>query len=82
MNAINPRVAAQIVRPLSQFKRYDAKRQEQMLSELQRIMETPNLDKGLKEVVGQTLATAEKKPQSAAFGKAAPPRDEGHGHSH
>ncbi|TAL32390.1 MAG: aminopeptidase N [Alphaproteobacteria bacterium] len=81
MNAINPRVAAQIVRPLTQFKRYDAKRQELMLSELQRVMETPNLDKGLKEVVGQTLATAEKKPQSAAFGKAAP-RDEGHGHSH
>ncbi len=79
MNPINPRVAAQIVRPLTQFKRYDAKRQELMLGELERIMETPNVEKGLKEVLGQALATAEKRPAPAAFKKAA---DEPHGHSH
>ena len=78
LNAINPRVAAQIVRPLTQFKRYDAKRQELMIGELARIMETPNLDKGLREVVGQALATADKRPAPAAKGPAAEPP----GHEH
>jgi aminopeptidase N len=60
MNKINPRTAAQIVRPLAQFKRYDAERQALMLGELRRIYDTPGLDRGIKEVVGQSLATAEK----------------------
>ena len=80
MNAINPRTATQIVRPLTQFKRYDLARQELMLAELERVMETPNLDKGLKEVVGQALATAPGRPQAAAFAKVA--RDDAPGHSH
>lgn len=76
MNSINPRVAAQIVRPLTQFRRYDAERQALMLKELARIDETPNLDKGLKEVIGQALALAEPKPQAATrpFDKAAKPK--------
>jgi len=73
MNKVNPRVGGQIVRPLTQFKRYDAERQKLMVEQLERIMQTPNLDKGVKEVVGQALALVEK-PASAAvvsFDKAA-----------
>ncbi|MBL8712792.1 MAG: aminopeptidase N [Alphaproteobacteria bacterium] len=65
MNDINPRTGGQIVKPLTQFKRYDAERQALMVKELERIRETPNLDKGIKELVGQALATVEK-PQAAA----------------
>jgi aminopeptidase N len=72
LNAINPRVAAQIVRPLTQFKRYGADRQSLMLKELERIIATPNLFKGLKEVVGQAIATADKpKTAAASFDAAA-----------
>jgi len=80
MNDINPRTAAQVVKPLTQFKRYDAQRQALMLEQLERVMATPNLDAGLKEVVGQALATVEQKPkkdgsaQKLGQTSAAPPK--------
>ena len=75
LNSINPRVGAQIVKSLTQFKRYGADRQALMLEQLERIKSTPDLERGVKELVGKALATAEK-PQPAAkkFGKAAGPK--------
>ncbi|MDD9901899.1 MAG: aminopeptidase N [Alphaproteobacteria bacterium] len=65
MNDINPPIAAGLSRRLAQFKRYDADRQALMIREMERIMKTPKLAKGVKEVIGKALDTA-KTPDAAA----------------
>lgn len=75
LNIINPRTACRLIHPLMQLKRYDQDRQTAMVKQLERIMKTANLDAGIKELVGQALATVQKtskKPSASAnFDKAA-----------
>jgi aminopeptidase N len=66
LNAVNPKTGARLVTMLTQFKRYDEERQALMVAELKRIMETPNLGTSIRELAGQALATAEKKPKDSA----------------
>jgi aminopeptidase N len=74
LNEVNPRVGAGLARVFGQFKRYDEERQALMLDQLRRIMATPKLDAGLKEVVGQALAMATPpKPITQDFGQVAKP---------
>ncbi len=66
MNDINPHVAAGLAGRLGQFKRYDNERQALMIEQMQRIMETPNLDSGLREILGKALGTAPPKTSAVA----------------
>ncbi|GAA5217817.1 aminopeptidase N [Corallincola platygyrae] len=56
MNSINPQVAARIITPLTQWKRFDEKRQALMKEELTRIVNLDDLAKDLYEVVNKSLA--------------------------
>ena len=56
LNGLNPQVAARLVSPLIQWRRYDASRQGLMKSQLQRILAEPELSKDVYEVVSKGLA--------------------------
>jgi aminopeptidase N len=58
MNEVNPKTAAGLAKRFTQFKRYDAERQALMIREMERIMETPQLATGIKELLGKALETA------------------------
>ncbi|MFH1158469.1 MAG: aminopeptidase N [Pseudomonadota bacterium] len=68
LNGLNPQIGAMLVNPLMQFKRYDEERQALTLKELKRIMDTPKLDSGIKELVGKALDSAEPKPPENVVG--------------
>jgi len=55
LNTINENVAARLVTPLLSFRRFDAKRQELILNELQSIMKMPNVCRSIYEKVSQAL---------------------------
>lgn len=75
MNGVNASTATGLAKRFTQFKRYDRERQDLMVREMKRIMETPDLDAGIKEVLGKALDTVEKKKptndNAAKFGGAA-----------
>lgn len=56
LDKLNPQVAARLVSPLIQWRRYDEERQELMKAELKRILNTPKLSKDVYEVVSKGLA--------------------------
>ncbi len=56
LNELNPQVAARMVSPLIQWRRYDESRQVLMKAELQRIISQPELSKDVYEVVSKGLA--------------------------
>ena len=56
LNGLNPQVAARMVSPLIQWRRYDESRQGLMKVQLQRILDTPELSKDVYEVVSKGLA--------------------------
>ncbi len=56
LNGLNPQVAARMVSPLIQWRRYDEFRQNLMKAQLQRILDTPELSKDVYEVVSKGLA--------------------------
>jgi aminopeptidase N len=64
MNEVNAKTATNLAKRFTQFKRYDAERQALMVKEMERIMQTPQLDVGIKEVLGKALDTVEKKKPS------------------
>ncbi|MGS0725491.1 DUF3458 domain-containing protein, partial [Shewanella sp. 0m-11] len=55
LNKLNPQVAARIITPLIQFKKFDNQRQALMKNELQRILEIKALSKDLYEKVTKAL---------------------------
>ncbi|HHJ80581.1 MAG TPA: DUF3458 domain-containing protein, partial [Candidatus Tenderia electrophaga] len=55
LNSLNPQVAARMVSPLIQWRRYDESRQGLMKAQLQRILDTPELSKDVYEVVSKGL---------------------------
>ena len=56
LNELNPQVAARMVSPLIQWRRYDQSRQQMMKAELQRILGQSALSKDVYEVVSKGLA--------------------------
>jgi aminopeptidase N len=66
MNEVNPATGAGLAKYFSQFKRYDEERQELMVHEMERIMQTPQLNTGIKEIIGKALETARPANDNAA----------------
>lgn len=61
LDSINPMVAADTVKPLTRWKRYDAERQEMMKGALEKVLAKPNLSKNVYELVSKSLGEAEVK---------------------
>jgi len=55
LNALNPQIAARLLAPLTQWKRYDAARQALMRAQLERIGALPALSRDVAEVVEKSL---------------------------
>ena len=55
LNTINPKVAARLIEPFTQFKKYDAHRQDQIKAELALIKNTPKLSVDLYEIITKTI---------------------------
>ena len=50
LDGMNPQVAARMVTPLTQWRRYESGRQQQMVAELERILSCDGLSKDLYEI--------------------------------
>ena len=57
MDDMNPQMAAHMVKPLTRWKRFDAKRQEMMKKALEKVLEKKNLSKNVYELVTKSLAS-------------------------
>jgi aminopeptidase N len=55
LDRLNPQVAARLLTPLTQWKRYDAGRQQKMRGELQRILDSGTCSRDVYEVVSKSL---------------------------
>ncbi len=55
LDPINGQIAARMVSPLGQWRRFDPTRQAQMRQELQRILDQPDLSKGTFEMASKSL---------------------------
>lgn len=71
LNGINPSVGARLATSLQDWKNYDPARQEKMKAALNEILETPNLDKGIREIVSKALEIDLEKPDSKSESKLA-----------
>ncbi len=56
LDPMNSQVAARLVPPLGQWRRFDAARQALMKQELQRVLDTPSLSKGTFEMASRSIA--------------------------
>jgi len=56
VDRLNPQAAARLVPPLGRWRRFDAKRQDLMKAELERIVATPGLSKDVFEQASKSLA--------------------------
>ena len=66
LDDINPQVAADTVKPLTKWRRYDAASQANMKDALQKILEKPNLSKNVSEIIAKSLATDVPAKQNVA----------------
>jgi aminopeptidase N len=71
LNEVNPKTAAGLAKRFAQFKRYDTDRQALMIREMERIMETPTLETGIKEILGKALESAQPANDNAVATKPA-----------
>ncbi|PHQ71472.1 MAG: aminopeptidase N [Sneathiella sp.] len=55
LNVINPQIAARMVVPLGQWRRYDANRQQLMKKELEKILNIPDLSNHVYEMANKSL---------------------------
>ena len=55
LDPLNPSIAARMVAGFNKWKRFDAKRQQLMKKELERIKGQPSLSKGVYEIVSRAL---------------------------
>jgi aminopeptidase N len=55
LNAINPQIAARLLNPLSQWRRYDEARRVLMTDEIRRIMQMPDIARDVYEVASKSL---------------------------
>lgn len=58
LNRVNPQVAARVITPLIQFKKFDESRQHLMKASLQQLLDLPDLSKDLFEKVSKALESA------------------------
>ncbi|MEM8843982.1 MAG: aminopeptidase N [Pseudomonadota bacterium] len=56
LNTINPQIAARLVKPLIDWKKYDKQRQELMKASLHQIIAAPDLSKDVFEIVDRSLS--------------------------
>lgn len=56
LDAFNPQIAARFLTPLTRWRRQDAPRQEQMKSELRRVLERPACSRDVFEIASKALA--------------------------
>jgi aminopeptidase N len=56
LDPMNTQIAARLVPPLGQWRRFDPARQALMRQELQRVLDTPDLSKGTFEMASRTIA--------------------------
>jgi len=56
LNVINPQIASRMLTALTPWRRYDVMRQQMMKTELNRIVDTPNLSPDVYEVASKALA--------------------------
>lgn len=61
LDGLNPLVAADTVKPLTSWKRYDPERQAMMKAALEQVMAKPGLSKNVYEVVSKSLAVEDDK---------------------
>ena len=55
LNAINPQIAARLIKPLISWKKYDTERQGLMKASLEKIKAVPELSKDVFEIVNASL---------------------------
>ncbi len=55
LNTLNPQIAARMVTPLREWKRYTPDRQEKMKAALQEILDIPNISPNVYELVSKSL---------------------------
>ncbi|WP_206378267.1 aminopeptidase N [Sneathiella limimaris] len=55
LNTINPQIAARLIGPLGQWKRFSEKRQNLMKAELERILKAPNISNDVFEIANKSL---------------------------
>jgi len=58
LDSANPQIAARLVSVFNRWRQYDAKRQEKMHAQLERIVNTRGLSADVYEIVSKTLAVA------------------------
>ena len=56
LDPTNPQVAARMISPLGQWRRFDAARQSLMQAELQRILAQPTLSRNTLEMASKSVA--------------------------
>jgi aminopeptidase N len=56
LNAINPQIAARLVGAFTRWRRYDAQRQALMQTQLERILQIPDLSPDVYEITAKSLA--------------------------
>ena len=56
LDKLNPQVAARLLTPLTQWRRYDGPRQEKMRGQLQRILDSGTCSRDVYEIVSKSLA--------------------------
>lgn len=61
LDGINPMVAADTVKPLTRWKKFDPERQEMMKAALEKVLAKPGLSKNVYELVSKSLGDAEVK---------------------
>ena len=55
LNGINPQIAARLLTPMREWRRYTPDRQEKMKAELERILSTPDLSPDVFEIASKSL---------------------------
>lgn len=60
LDLLNPSVATRMVKPLTDWRRYDDNRQQLMRAQLERILSTKKLSRDVYEIVSKSLNSAEK----------------------
>ena len=55
LNDVNPQIAARLLTPMRDWRRYTKDRQEKMKNELERILETPDLSPDVFEIASKSL---------------------------
>ena len=57
LDALNPQVAARMIKPLTEWRRYDSKRQQLMRERLEVILKEPKISRDIYELVTKSLNT-------------------------